>query len=270
LHAKLNRFEPSFSSKLAATHNPNLPIWDKIVLINIGITPPLYYSTNRMNKTIATYGKVKEWYSRYMNSEEGHLVVNLFDNMVDDSSSITDLKKIDFVLWQIRTYPKHRPVRYVLHPVKKEVPGINSSLGLEPADDDNVIIAIKNRLSKTGSPAKIPLLRGPRSFSAELSDRGILVDNLGNQPFLPWKVFQETVRILVKNDGRAKRGDAMNCRLGDPNLSTNSIEGHIAHVLYNKQEGETVFRRITAIACILIWAGVCTAGRGELILLEKK
>ena len=34
LHSKLNRFEPSFSSKLAATHNPNLPIWDKIVLKN--------------------------------------------------------------------------------------------------------------------------------------------------------------------------------------------------------------------------------------------
>lgn len=41
-----------------------------------------------------------------MNSEEGRLVVDLFDNVVDDSSSITDLKEIDFVLWQIRTNPK--------------------------------------------------------------------------------------------------------------------------------------------------------------------
>ncbi len=270
LHSKLNRFEPSFSSKLAAIHNPNLPIWDKFVLKNIGIRPPSFYSVDRMSKTTVIYENIKEWYSRYMNSEEGHLVVDLFDNIVDDSSSITDLKKIDFVLWQIRTYPKHHPGRYVLRPVEKEAHSMNNNLGLEPADDNNVIIAIKNKFSKTGSPTEIPLVRGHRSFSAELSDQGISVDNLGNQPFLPWKVFQETIRILVENDGRAKRGDAMNCRLGEPNLRTNSIEGRIAQVFYDKQEGDTVFRRITPIACILIWAGVCKAGRGELILLNNK
>ena len=91
---------------MALTHNPYLPIWDKFVLGNIGIKPPSSYSVDRMNKTIAVYEKIKEWYSRYMNSEEGRLVVDLFDNVVDDSSSITDLKEIDFVLWQIRTNPK--------------------------------------------------------------------------------------------------------------------------------------------------------------------
>jgi len=62
----------------------------------------------------------------------------------------------------------------------------------------------------------------------------------------------------------------MSCRLGEPNLPIDSIEGHVAQVVYGKQTGETVFRRITPIACILIWAGVCKAGRGELILLENK
>lgn len=273
LHSELNRFEPSFSSKLAATHNPNLPIWDKIVLKNIGIKPPSYYSVDRMNKTIVTYEKIKEWYIRYMNSEEGRLVVGLFDNMVDDSSSITDLKKIDFVLWQIRTYPKDHRVRYVLRPTGKETPSLNKNLGLEPTDGNNVIVAIKNKFSKTGSPTEIPLLkerRGRRSFLAKLLDEGIWVGNLRKYPFLPWEVFQETIRILVKNDGRAKRGDAMNYKLGKPSLPTDSIEGHVAQVVYGRQEGETVFRRITPIACILIWAGVCKAGQGELILLENK
>jgi len=272
LHSKLNRFEPSFSSKLAATHNPNLPIWDKFVLKNIGIKPPSFYSIDRTNKTIATYERIKKWYDQKINSEEGHLIVDLFDDIVVESSSITDLKKIDFVLWQIRTYPKHHPGRYVLRPTGKETPSMNNNLGVEPADDNSVIVAVKNKFSKTGSPTEIPLLRerrGRRSFSAELSDQGISVGNLDKQPFLPWKVFQETIRILVENDGRAKRGDAMNCRLGEPNLPTDSIEGYIAQVVYGKQEGETVFRRITPIACILIWAGVCKAGRGELILLSK-
>ncbi len=273
LHSKLNRFEPSFSSKLAATHNPNLPIWDEIVLTNAGIKRPSSYSIDRMNKTTATYEKIKEWYSRYMNSEEGHLVVNLFDDIVDESSSITDLKKVDFVLWRIRTYTKHHSGRHFLRPAGKGTPSMNNNLGVEPTDDNSVIVTIKNKFFKTGRPTEIPLLkerRGRRSFLAKLLDEGIWVGNLGKYPFLPWEVFQETIRILVKNDGRAKRGDAMNCRLSEPNLPKDSIEGHIAHVVYGKQEGETVFRRITPIACMLIWAGVCKAGRGELILLENK
>ena len=63
------------------------------------------------------------------------------------------------------------------------------------------------------------------------------------------------------------RGNAMNARVGDEDLSLHSIEGHIAHVVYGKQIGVTVFRRITPIAGILVWAGVCEAKPGELILL---
>lgn len=267
LYSKLHRLESSFSSKLVHTHNPNLPIWDKFILKNIGIKPPLSYSIDRINKTNAVYERIKKWYSQYINSNEGHLIIDIFDDMVDDSSSITNLKKIDFVLWQTRTYPKNHLGRYVLRPVNKGAFSINNNLQTELVDDNSVISAIKNKFSKTGNPARIPLLKGNRSFSAKLLNDGIRVDNLGSQPFLPWEVFQETIRLLVRNNGRAKRGDAMNCRLGESNLSTDSIEGHIAQDVYGKQEGETVFRRITPIACILIWAGICKAGRGELILL---
>ncbi len=92
--------------------------------------------------------------------------------------------------------------------------------------------------------------------------------SLGSQSFLPWGVFQGAICILIRSGGSAKRGDAMNHILGDPELSLNSIEGHIAHVVYGKKAGGTVFRRITPIVCILIWAGVCKAAPGEVILLE--
>ena len=126
---------------------------------------------------------------------------------------------------------------------------------------------IKNKFAATGSPAQVPLLRGHGSFTAQLTHDGIRVDNLGTQPFLPWAVFQEAICILIRSGGKAKRGNAMNYRLGSPGLPLNSIEGHIAHVLYGKREGDTVFRRITPVACILIWAGVCKPAPGELILL---
>ena len=61
----------------------------------------------------------------------------------------------------------------------------------------------------------------------------------------------------------------MDYRLGDPGLPLDCVEGHIAHVIYGKRRGDSVFRRITPIACILIWAGVCEHARGELVLARS-
>ncbi len=127
---------------------------------------------------------------------------------------------------------------------------------------------IKSRFVGKGSSVQIPLLKDG-SFKAQITEDGILVDNLGNQPYLPWVVFQEAVCVLLRNNGIADRGNAMNYKLGDPGLSLDSIEGHIAHVVYCKKIGETVFRRITPIACILIWAGICKSEPKKLVLLAE-
>ena len=131
-----------------------------------------------------------------------------------------------------------------------------------------VLERIKEKFEQTGSPTLIPLLKDG-SFTAELVEDGVKVDNLGNQPFLPWAVFQEAVCVMMRNGGRAERGDAMGPRLGEPGLPLDSIEGHIAYVVYGHQPGDSVFRRITPISCILIWAGVCDAAPNELVLLKS-
>lgn len=112
----------------------------------------------------------------------------------------------------------------------------------------------------------IPLLRAGKSFSAQLLEDGILVSNLGVQPFLPQTVFVETVSLLKENGGRARKGDAMNCKLGDKGLELNTIEGHVANVVYGTRIGKSVFRRISPITGILIWSGICENKKGELIL----
>jgi len=137
-------------------------------------------------------------------------------------------------------------------------------------DSNEVATAIRSKFSVTGSPAKVPYIRGAGSFAAELIGTGIKVDNLGTQPFLPWAVFQETIYVLIRNGVRAERGNAMNYKLGESGLSLDSIEGYVANEVYSKSEGDSVFRRITPIACILIWAGVCNVEPGELILTPKK
>lgn len=133
-------------------------------------------------------------------------------------------------------------------------------------DGNTVISIIKKKFSENGGSARIPLQRGGH-FRAKLVDGGIEVDNLGKQSFLPWRVFQEAINLLMHKHGIAVRGNAMNSRLGTGELPFDSIEGHIAAVVYNKKEGDSVFRRITPIACILKWAGICRFEPGKLVLL---
>ncbi len=47
LHAILGRYEPSFSSKLSATLDPNEPVWDHYVIKNTGQKAPAYSSPNK-------------------------------------------------------------------------------------------------------------------------------------------------------------------------------------------------------------------------------
>ena len=130
----------------------------------------------------------------------------------------------------------------------------------------NVVSLIKQKFLSEGGQASIPFQRAGH-FKAKLVDGGIEVSNLGNQPFLPWSVFQEAVCVLIRNGGTAKRGNAMNAKLGDEGLPLDSVEGHIALVVYGNKIGDSVFRRITPIACILEWASICKFEPGKLILL---
>jgi endonuclease III len=132
----------------------------------------------------------------------------------------------------------------------------------------SAVEAIKRRFGTEGRQVEIPLQKG-QPFVASMTVAGVIVDDLGAQSLLPWIVFEEAINILSRNGGRAERGDAMNSKLGDKGLPLDSIEGHIAHEVYGKQIGESIFRRISPIAAILIWAGVCESVPGELILRQR-
>ena len=102
LHSELGRYEPSFSSKFVATHNPDLPIWDAFVLKNTGIKAPYYSDLKKLFKAEEKYKKVQSWYGGYLLSDSGNLIVEIFDEVVPEHNRISNLKKIDFVLWQTR------------------------------------------------------------------------------------------------------------------------------------------------------------------------
>lgn len=98
---ELGRVEASFSSKLVATINPNLPIWDSLVLRNLNFIQPRSYSKNRIQEIINLYDKINQWYQKFLLTDEGSNIISIFDKKYPNTF-ITDVKKIDFVLWQIR------------------------------------------------------------------------------------------------------------------------------------------------------------------------
>jgi hypothetical protein len=101
LFEELDRVEASFSSKLVATINPELPIWDSIVLKNLGKKAPAYYRKNRLQETLELYDDIVKWYESYLKTEEANNIIQFFDETYPNTG-LTNVKKIDFVLWQVR------------------------------------------------------------------------------------------------------------------------------------------------------------------------
>lgn len=97
------RIEASFSSKIAATINPNLPIWDSIVLKNIGLKTPGYNLSkqDRFNKTVDLYNHLVKFYSHLLNDNLSNKMIKDFDEHFPETN-ITKYKKIDLILWQTR------------------------------------------------------------------------------------------------------------------------------------------------------------------------
>lgn len=102
LYNEFGRIEISFSSKLVATINPRSPVWDEFVLKNLNLKKPNYGSPEtRINKAIEIYSKIQQWYSKFLITTEAKQWIELFDSRYPNTN-ITDVKKIDLILWQMR------------------------------------------------------------------------------------------------------------------------------------------------------------------------
>ena len=101
LRDQTGRIEASFASKLVATLDPAKPVIDKFVLGNFGLRLPYHNASNREPKAVEVYKQLCKEYEALMSSSIGHMICDKFRNRYP-WAEITDLKKIDLVLWQIR------------------------------------------------------------------------------------------------------------------------------------------------------------------------
>ena len=103
LHQQTGRVEASFASKLYATRYPEKPIIDQYVVANLNLRrPPMYArSAVRIEGWIRLYDALVGWYEQYLPSADGRRLVADFDRVVPHTT-ISEVKKVDFMLWQTR------------------------------------------------------------------------------------------------------------------------------------------------------------------------
>jgi hypothetical protein len=102
LYEKTVQVEASFSSKLLSTVNPNMPIWDIYVLKNLGLKMKLGKPQDKIEQAIKLYRDIHETYMRLVKSEWGKSAIAKFNELLPDARWISDIKKVDFFIWQTR------------------------------------------------------------------------------------------------------------------------------------------------------------------------
>lgn len=95
------KIEASYSSKMLATLNPNMPIWDQYALKNAGVAQPSQGS-DRFDSTVNVYSQLCEWYKCFLKTENSKECIRHFDRIFPEYKEISDIKKIDFYLWMKR------------------------------------------------------------------------------------------------------------------------------------------------------------------------
>jgi hypothetical protein len=134
-------------------------------------------------------------------------------------------------------------------------------------NESHTVQKIKRKLNNLHGCATIPLSRtGSFHIFYEDYGNGIYASNVPHNRILTWKAFDLAIEIITKSGGRAPKGKAMKARLGETELTLNTVEGYVAHYGYNVQIGESTLRIITALSSILAWADLCTNGYGYLEL----
>ena len=101
LFKNTGNFEASFASKLVATLNPHVPVIDKFVLANMDLHLPYYYEDDRERKIVAVYKELIDRFNGLMNTPIIKVLYSRFDQYYP-CINISNLKKVDLVLWQLR------------------------------------------------------------------------------------------------------------------------------------------------------------------------
>ena len=102
LYRLTGNVEASFSSKMLATNDASKPVWDKYVLQNLGLELTGKTPNEKLDNAVALYCQIERWYSEYLGTFEARDNIDTFNKMLPDYKWVSDVKKIDCLLWSMR------------------------------------------------------------------------------------------------------------------------------------------------------------------------
>ena len=99
LFVETGNVEASFSSKMIATIDDSKPIWDQYVLMNLGLELKGKTPRERVINAAELYRRIEDWYMEYLLTDEAKENIAVFNRMLPDYTWVSDVKKIDCLLW---------------------------------------------------------------------------------------------------------------------------------------------------------------------------
>lgn len=102
MYEATGNIEASFSSKMLATINADMPIWDRYVVQNLCMNMKGKTKEDQLNCAVDLYNQMVKWYDDFLQTENGSDCLAEFDRTLPGYVWMSDVKKIDFFLWSIR------------------------------------------------------------------------------------------------------------------------------------------------------------------------
>lgn len=93
-----NTVEPSFTSKMLATINPDKPVWDKYVREKLNLHDNKNYQIDKVKED---YAKIENRMKELLNNKNIAKSIKSFKEKYD-LNELSDMKVLDLILWQIR------------------------------------------------------------------------------------------------------------------------------------------------------------------------
>ena len=116
LHSVTNRCEASFASKLLATLDPTMPVIDSVVLGILKAKVPGPLTLNRLQEVSFLHQEMSRCYEEFLKSENGRDLVNLFEATYPvESQRLSEVKMLDFILWQTREERTKKPKKNTIN-----------------------------------------------------------------------------------------------------------------------------------------------------------
>jgi hypothetical protein len=130
---------------------------------------------------------------------------------------------------------------------------------------NTISIPLQKRRKEFDSFMIQPIYKNSRIVAINVEKRVMPADT-----FFPIEIFNLTLELLSKADNLTlANGNAQKFKMGEYGLHESTIEYEVAKKFYGKKDGESVDRRISVIANILIAANLCIPKKGHLTLTSK-